>query len=274
MDIRMIALDLDGTLMRSDHMTVSERNKSALEDASRRGVQIVIASGRTWSVLDSVVAQVPFVRYAVISNGAAAVDAETGNFLFRKGIPQGQAEDIYRILREYETVVEVYCDGGSYFERSKAGWFSKVGLAKDFVEMLRQRQILVDDPIRAVRNKTVEKLSALYLPQEYRKEIYNKIKAVGPLAITSALAGNMEINAAGVNKGAGLRKLCDILGVSPEETMAFGDAGNDLQMLSYVKWSFAMDNASDEAKAAARYLTASNDQDGVALAVEKYVLER
>ena len=71
-----------------------------------------------------------------------------------------------------------------------------------------------------------------------------------------------------------MRKLCDILGVSPEETMAFGDAGNDLQMLSYVKWSFAMDNASDEAKAAARYLTASNDQDGVALAVEKYVLER
>lgn len=274
MDIRMIALDLDGTLMRSDHMTVSERNKSTLKEASRRGVQVVIASGRTWSVLDCAVEQVPFVRYAVISNGAAAVDAETGSFLFRNGIPQGQVEEIYRILREYETVVEVYCDGGSYFEKSKAEWFSKVDLAKDFVEMLRQRQILVNDPIQAVRNKTVEKLSALYLPREYRKEIYNKIKALGPLAVTSALDGNMEINAAGVNKGAGLRKLCGVLGVSPEETMAFGDAGNDLEMLCYAKWSFAMDNASGEAKAAARYLTASNDQDGVALAVEKYILER
>ena len=84
----------------------------------------------------------------------------------------------------------------------------------------------------------------------------------------------MELAAGGVNKGTALQALAAHLGLGPEQVMAFGDAGNDLEMLSWAGWSFAMDNASPQAKAAAKYRTAANTEAGVGQAVEKYVLEQ
>ena len=83
----------------------------------------------------------------------------------------------------------------------------------------------------------------------------------------------MELTAPGVNKGSAVQALCARLGLAPEQVMAFGDAGNDLELLRWAGWSFAMGNASDEAKAAARYVTGSNTEAGVAMAVERYFLD-
>mgnify|MGYP000031330680 FL=1 len=82
MPIQLIAMDLDGTLLRSDHMTVSERNRNALQHASEKGVHLVLASGRTWVQLESVAQQVPSAQYALLSNGAAARDLHQANRLF------------------------------------------------------------------------------------------------------------------------------------------------------------------------------------------------
>lgn len=82
----------------------------------------------------------------------------------------------------------------------------------------------------------------------------------------------MELTATGVNKGSAVQALCAKLGLGPEQVMAFGDAGNDLELLRWAGWSFAMDNGSDEAKAAARYTTGTNREGGVGMAVEQYLL--
>lgn len=89
MPIQLIAMDLDGTLLRSDHMTVSERNRNALQHASEKGVHLVLASGRTWVQLESVAQQVPSAQYALLSNGAAARDLHQGKRLFTFDFPWG-----------------------------------------------------------------------------------------------------------------------------------------------------------------------------------------
>ena len=86
--IRLIAVDLDGTLLDDDHLTVPERSRQALRRAAEQGVQLAICSGRTLALLQNVLAQVPQIRYAVVSNGAAAADTATGERLFCQPFPQ------------------------------------------------------------------------------------------------------------------------------------------------------------------------------------------
>ena len=90
--------------------------------------------------------------------------------------------------------------------------------------------------------------------------------------VTTSFGENMELTAPGVNKGSAVQALCARLGLGPDQVMAFGDAGNDLELLGWAGWSFAMGNASDEAKAVAHYTTGTNREGGVGMAVEQYLL--
>ena len=101
MDIRLIAMDLDGTLLMEDHMHISGRNLAALRSASDRGIRLAIASGRTYAGLSDTIAQLTFADYALISNGAAAVDVKTKETLFYEGIPYEKWIQVYDIMKKY-----------------------------------------------------------------------------------------------------------------------------------------------------------------------------
>ena len=104
-------------------------------------------------------------------------------------------------------------------------------------------------------------------------ELTAALQAVGPFESACAYATNMEITSPDADKGRALAVLCQRLGIDASEVMAFGDADNDLGMLSWAGWSFAMDNGTDKAKAAAKHVADKNSASGVAQAVEWYVLE-
>lgn len=89
--IRLIALDMDGTLLDDDHATVPARNVAALRRAAERGAAVAIASGRAWDLLHEVAAQLDMLHYAVLSNGAAVLDVTSGEWLWRKGLPRRRA---------------------------------------------------------------------------------------------------------------------------------------------------------------------------------------
>ena len=145
MPIQLIAMDLDGTLLRSDHMTVSERNRNALQHASEKGVHLVLASGRTWVQLESVAQQVPSAQYALLSNGAAARDLHQGKRLFTFDFPWGDFQTLLSLLHRYEAVFETYCAGHSYLERRLIGRFHNESLPAAFIERLAARLTIVDD---------------------------------------------------------------------------------------------------------------------------------
>lgn len=272
MPIQLIAMDLDGTLLRNDHITVSERNREALCRAAEKGVQLVLASGRTWVQLESVAQQVPAAQYALLSNGAAARELHSGEKLFAFDFPWEDFRLLLSLLHRYDAVFEAYCGGCSYLERCLTGQFDNKSLPEAFIERLKARMIIVEDIGEALAGQTPEKVNVFSMPEQNYRLLLAALHESGCFEVSSSIIGNMEINHKGVNKGVSLAHLCARLQITPKNIMAFGDATNDLAMLQYAHWSFAMANAHEQARQSARYATASNEEDGVAQAIERFVL--
>lgn len=265
----LIAMDLDGTLLSEDHETISARNREALRAASEKGVKIVIASGRTMGVMGSVYVQLPFADYAVTSNGAAVYDLKTGERVCYQGIPYEKWCRVYDIFRRHGSVFEVYADGRAHMERRLFAHYENDLLPKEFVENLKKSIVPVDDAREYLKGKSIEKICALTTdPVEYPQALA-ELTAISGLCLTSSIPGNVEINEAGTNKGTALAALCGTLRIQREQVMAFGDAGNDIEMLTFAGQSYAMGNGTPEVKAAAKAVTLTNAEDGVAAAVEQ-----
>lgn len=272
-DIRLICLDMDGTLLDDDHATVPPRNVAALRAASERGAAVAIASGRAWALLQGVHAQIGVTRYAVLSNGAAVLDIASGEWIYRRPMDPSARRTILTLLLDWGLPFEVYCEGENYIQHDRTEQVVSSALSPEFSQVLRTCSHFPEDLNAALEGKDVEKIHIFHVPPERRQELLDAVAACGPLAVTTSFGENMELTAPGVNKGSAVQALCARLGLAPEQVMAFGDAGNDLELLRWAGWSFAMGNASDEAKAAARYVTGSNTEAGVAMAVERYFLD-
>ena len=272
-EIRLICLDMDGTLLDDDHATVPPRNVAALRAASERGSAVAIASGRAWALLQGVHAQIGVTRYAVLSNGAAVLDIPSGEWLYRRPMDPSARRTILTLLLDWGLPFEVYCEGENYIQHDRTEQVVSSALSPEFSQVLRTCSHFPEDLNAALEGKDVEKIHIFHVPPERRQELLDAVAACGPLAVTTSFGENMELTATGVNKGSAVQALCARLGLAPEQVMAFGDAGNDLELLRWAGWSFAMGNASDEAKAAARYVTGSNTEAGVAMAVERYFLD-
>ncbi|OUN14092.1 Cof-type HAD-IIB family hydrolase [Flavonifractor sp. An91] len=271
-DIRLICLDMDGTLLDDDHATVPPRNVAALRAAAERGAAVTIASGRAWSLLRAVDAQIGVTRYAVLSNGAAVLDVATGEWIYRRPMDPAARRTILTLLLDWGLPFEVYCEGENYIQADRTEQVVGSALSPEFAQVLRSVSHFPEDLNAALEGKAVEKIHIFRVPPERRQELLDVVEDCGPLAVTTSFGENMELTAPGVNKGSAVQALCEKLGLEPDQVMAFGDAGNDLELLAWAGWSFAMANASAEARAAARYLTGTNREGGVGMAVEQYLL--
>lgn len=271
-DIRLIALDLDGTLLASDHNTIPQRNIDALRAAAKLGVKVAIASGRSWSLVRETVQALGCVSYAITANGAYALETATGREVASFPISVQQSREIIRILRRYDLSYELYMGPDNYMDTRQKEDATQLGFSPAFMEMFRRNTVMVPDMLSALRPEGVGKFDIFRVPETCRAQVERELAETGPLLATSPLGGNLELNAPGVQKGLALAALTKELGLTPGQVMAFGDADNDLGMLEYAHWSFAMAGAVAEAKAAARFATGSNDEGGVGMAVERYVL--
>lgn len=273
MSIKLIVTDMDGTLLDEDHATVPARNIAALRKAREAGVKLAVASGRTWCILRDAVGQVGGVDYAILANGASILDCTTGEFIYENGFPPAQAAALIRALEGENLPFEVYCRGQNYLRPEDADRLGEALLTPQFAEVyLKQGVKVVPDLVEALGNCPMEKINLFYAPEERKEALEQMAMAIGPVEVSRALEKNMEFNFGGVSKGKALATLAARLGLGPDEVMAFGDAGNDLTMLRWVGWSFAMANATEEAKAAAKHQTASNHEAGVGQAVERFIL--
>lgn len=273
MPIKLIITDLDGTLLGEDHQTISERNKKALEKAAQRGITIALGSGRTYGVLKNVLRQTDAIDYVMMSNGAALMNNRTGEQTQVGEIPYTLWKPLYDLLKQYRAVFEVYYEGYSYIEKEARERFVNEWIPQSFLEELTENMIVVDSLPEFLEGKPLEKFDVIQTPEESIEGLTRELSCRTEFAVTSSLPGNMEINLKGVDKGEGTRGLCRLLGISTSEVMAFGDANNDLAMMRTAGYSYAMENATEEIKEAARYRTASNVDDGVAAVIEKLLHE-
>lgn len=258
--------------MDDDHATVPQRNVSALRAAAERGAATVISSGRAWDLLQEVDVQLGVTKYAVLSNGAVVLDVISGEWIYRSCLPDQARVPLIDLLLEWGLPFEVYCQGKNYIQLDRKEQVLSCAFTPQFQRILAnysQFPVYMNDALPA---GTVEKIHVFYVPPERRQELVERALGWGPLSVTTSFQDNMEFTAPGVNKGTAVQALCARLGLGPEQVMAFGDAGNDLELLRWAKWSFAMANATEDAKQAARYVTGSNHEAGVGMAIEQYLL--
>lgn len=272
-DIKLIVTDLDGTLL-SGPFSVSERNIHAMQSASEQGIRIAIASGRTRSELTPILQQLPFLDYLIQANGATVTDLKTDKILLSRDIPYKQWVRLRGLLRSYGAVYMTYCQGASYIESDILLHFNRIDPSGEIVALWRKNKRVIEDATKELVGKGAEKLFIqCCIPEENLLPLRKDLQTVDGIEITSSSPKNLEINAAQVNKGSALAVLCKELRMTPDRIMAFGDADNDLEMLRFVGHSYAMANAEPKVKAAAKFRTARYNEDGVALAIERFLTQ-
>lgn len=269
MSIRLIASDLDGTLMSPDHITVSPRTKDALWSAHEKGIKIAIATGRALDFTAGVTAQVPFVDYVVCSNGASVYDRNKKEFVYCNTVSAEITAEAIKLLSSLPIYYNIYIDGAIYAQKGAEKYFKNTGLPTIFLEEFASKLTVCDDIAAATKGKAAELIDVFYGNAELKKIVFDFFESHG-LVLTSALAGVVSATAVGSDKGTALKGLSEILKITADEVMTFGDASNDSTMLEFARYSFAMENGDEVCKASAHYSAPSNAEDGVAQMIEKY----
>lgn len=273
--IRMIGLDMDGTLLTTEK-ELTEHTREVLREAIDRGVVVLPATGRPLAGIPEEVLKFPGVRYAVASNGARIVDLKESRVLYEDLVPYETGRRVLEICSRYDSMLEIYYDGVGYAEEEKLKHLDEYVPRLPMARYIASSRRPVAD-VRAMheeRKAPTDKVQALFRTTEECKKAWKEVeKEIPDIEITGALSNNIEVNAKGVNKGRGLMILGELLGIHREEIMAVGDGSNDIAMLREAGLGVAMENATEAVKAAADVVTLSNDQGGAAAAIEKYVLQ-
>lgn len=256
--IRLVAIDLDGTLLRSDGR-VSERNRAALARAHAAGVQIVVTTGRPPRLVHPLAGQICVAEIAICANGAVVVEMASGTVLSHRPLAEPVARRLVVELRRELPGILFSLELGLGFAREPAYHATfQPPPAPRYADALE----LVQEP--------VTKLLARH-PSAPFAEVLAAARRIGGADAVSTTAGGtvVEISGAGVTKATALAALCAAKGITPAEVIAFGDAPNDLALLAFAGRSVAVGNAHPDVLAAAGEVTATNDEDGVALVLER-----
>lgn len=273
MDIRLIALDLDGTLL-DTRKCLSPRNYEALQACMQRGIEIVPCTGRIWQGVPDFIREMPGIHYAITINGAVVENVQTGEILDQRKFPVETALEILELARSFRTMYDAYAGGQAFGEARFMDHMEEYGIPVQLQSMVRSTRQVVPDVIAHVRqlNQPVEKINYFFGDMEERMRAKRELEKRNDLVLSASYPHNLEINTPGATKGEALNRLAEYLGLSREQIMGFGDGENDVTMMTMSGFGVAMSNGMDAVKQVADYITTSNDEDGVAAAIEKYVL--
>ncbi len=267
---RIIALDLDGTLLNSAGIT-TEYTKSALKNASDAGYYIVPVMGRSISHVPKWMLETDFIEYIITANGARTINKRTTvsslNAMMTK-------EQMLRVLflgkllgEELFVSWNLHIDGKVYRQDNfgePRPMNPRLVLPMDMYEYIEQ---FGDEA-------EIEKMDAYFKDVEQKNRVMQAVKSFDDMCITSANANNIEFNDKTANKGDALRRLAKLIDADMEKSLAFGDGLNDLSMLNAVGISVAMGNSVTELKNRAKYIAKSCDEDGIAIFINEFLYNK
>ena len=272
---RLLALDLDGTALRSDG-SLSDDSKEALLLAHKEGIHIVVASGRSWASLPEEVLSLPCVEYAITSNGAVVYDAKHRKRLQAFYLKEEAVEELLRIAAEAGVMVEGFLNGIPYAGRDYVEHPEKFGVGFRAAAYVRRTRQPVEDIFSFLRlhGGELESLDLITVDPEKKEQLRTRIqREVREIYLTSATPMLLEISDVRGGKASGLRFLAEYLGIQRQETAAFGNAENDLDMMAWAGHGVAVANAPEDVRILADEVTASNDEDGVGRWIRRYLEE-
>ncbi len=274
MRIRCIALDLDRTTLNSEgHL--SGDNRKAIEQAVSSGIQIAVASGRSLDSLPGEVMEIPGIRYAITSNGAAVYDLKEGVCLRQYKLKAEAVQDILRWTQGEDVTFEAFIDGKPYAEKAYVEDPVRFGAMPRSIPYIQGTRKPTEDMRSFIREHEGELdcIDVVVKSEKYKQRLWKTLeKQVRDVYITSSVKQLLEISDVNAGKDTAAEFLIGYLGLTREELAGFGDGHNDSGLLKYAGIGFAVANASKECREAADRIVASNDEDGVAEGID-YILK-
>ncbi|VEF46395.1 Cof-like hydrolase [Bacillus freudenreichii] len=285
--IKCIATDMDGTLLNANQ-EISEANKLAIQAAQEKGIDFLVATGRSYHDLRYILEKVDIKCPAICLNGAEIRDEE-GNVEHGIGLDKATADKVAYVLDNADMYYELYTSNGTYTTNYEKGIQAVMDIyrtanpsieastLRETVEKRFEKRLIkiVDnfDGIFGAEDIVTYKFFGFSKDASLLVDVSRRFEEIKGITVTASGRQNIEITHKHAKKGNALKRYTEKRGISLEDTMALGDNYNDLSMLEVVGHSVAMGNAEKEIKDACRYLTGLNTEDGVAEAINKILEE-
>ncbi|MEH7355882.1 Cof-type HAD-IIB family hydrolase [Neobacillus drentensis] len=242
LDIKLVALDMDGTLLNNKGQ-ISEANQQAIKAAQEKGIYVVLSTGRSLTTCREHADALELTSYLVTVNGSEIWD-EKRELVERNFVKAELIEWMWELTKQHKTKF--------WAISTERNWHDEMPEDIHNIEWLKFGFNIDDDATR--------------------KLILKELEAKGEFELSNSTMKNIEVNPLGINKAKGLGIVCSRLGIEMKNVMAVGDSRNDLMMIKSAGLGVAMGNAQDVVKAAADWVTATNEEDGVAKAIHTWVL--
>ena len=264
---KLVALDMDGTLLREDK-TISTRTKKAIKEAKDKGVKVVLASGRPIEGLQDYLKELELIgddQFVVSYNGAVVQNTGTKEILNNITLQGTDLKFLYDLSQQLGVNIHAFSKEGCI--TPKMTKYSELEGTINGIDVKEVDYDEIDDQEPIIKIMMVEE------PELLQKAIDALPKSLfEAYTIVRSAPFFLEFLNNKVNKGEGVKALAEKLGIKQEEVICMGDAGNDEHMVRYAGLGVAMANGFEELKAIADYITASNEEDGVAQVIEKFIL--
>lgn len=273
-NIKLAALDLDDTTLRSDS-TLAPETYEALSAAADAGIEIVVASGRAFKSLPKSILELKNVHYAISSNGAAVENAKTGERIISFLLDAAVVEKIISDFGE-DGLYECFIKGQPYSPKTYMDDPLRYGCSPAYINYVRTTRLPVEDMPSFIRQNAdrLDSLDIICPTAEKKAEVYEKAKLFEDAYVTSSSPRLVEFASPMAGKGRALRRLCAMLGVDKTHVAAFGNGDNDADMLSFAGFGVAVENATAYCKSCADYICPSNDDFGVAKTLLSFIEEK
>lgn len=272
-DYRIVALDMDGTLLNTRHET-TEYTRKVIERAASAGKIVALSTGRCLSELWAHFEQLPGIRYAICENGACVYDICNRVVIDQIALSPDQVQAVFDVVRSFDVKKQFFRNN-----QSCMAWDGAEGLRKyhiyGFKTVFETTALLKADLEAFYKSAqgSIEKFNLYCTCQEDKVKIRSAIEnTIAGLMLSDSIGVGLEVSPAGATKARGLEILCRHLNVPMESTMAVGDGSNDLSIIQSAGLSVAMGNAIDAVKALAQVQTEDCDHDGAARAIQRYML--
>jgi Cof subfamily protein (haloacid dehalogenase superfamily) len=267
MDIKLIAFDLDGTALTSEKL-ISPRTRAIFYAAHKCGKILIPCTGRVR--LPDCFEGVPGIPFVIANNGSRVIAHDTGELVFYRGFDKEIAASLVAQCRKMSCMVYCCFEVGESFDNTGLGWDDGT-IHAIFDRYMAFFDLPREDLLTVIESGTrkINKFSVNFLDVAAQQRAFSEFVQRNDVYVSSSDTRNIEIMPLGTSKGAALQVIAEKLGIDMQHVMALGDNLNDIEMISNAGYGVAMGNALDAVKEKADWVTASNEEDGVALAIER-----
>lgn len=270
---KLIAIDLDGTLLNTKKI-ISEENIKSIKLAQNKGVKIVICTGRVYPGAKMFAEDFGNFEPIIACNGAIIKGIKPPETYYINPMEKEKTLKVIELCKIYDIYYHVFVDDTLYTERLEGPAFLYNEKNKKLPIEKQIRIVLSDNLLEEIKiiSGNILKLIIISDDLEKLRNLRLEVEKIESISVVSSGVDNFEVINKNVSKGEALKYLSKKLGIERDEIIAIGDNENDLSMIEFAGLGIAMSNAIDELKSIADYITVSNDENGVAKAINKFII--